>query len=83
MLIPLPSAADDHQRLNAEALEGAGAGVMLLQSNMTGASLAKQLLSLAADRELRQRMGTLARGLAKPDAARVIADRALELAEGR
>src|ERR1041385_6166373 len=39
LMIPFPFAADDHQRRNAEALEKAGASVMVLQQDATGARL--------------------------------------------
>ncbi|OLB60956.1 MAG: hypothetical protein AUI11_11810 [Acidobacteria bacterium 13_2_20CM_2_66_4] len=77
--VPLPTATDDHQRKNAEALAAKGAAEVLLQQEMTGAVLAERLLALAADRERRMRMSAAARSLARPDAARVIVDRALEL----
>jgi UDP-N-acetylglucosamine--N-acetylmuramyl-(pentapeptide) pyrophosphoryl-undecaprenol N-acetylglucosamine transferase len=83
ILIPLPTATDDHQRKNAEALAAAGAAEVLLQKDVTGAGLADRIRSLALDRERRRRMAAAARGLAKPDAARVIVDRAIELAERR
>jgi UDP-N-acetylglucosamine--N-acetylmuramyl-(pentapeptide) pyrophosphoryl-undecaprenol N-acetylglucosamine transferase len=79
ILVPLPTATDDHQRKNAEALAHAGAADLLLQSEMTGTVLADRILDLAADRERRTRMAAAARSLARPDAARVIVDRALEL----
>ena len=48
MLIPLPTATDDHQRKNAEALAAAGAAELLLQRDLTGAVLAARMLALAA-----------------------------------
>src|SRR5947208_11305211 len=36
ILIPLPTATDDHQRKNAEALAAAGAAEVLLQQDVTG-----------------------------------------------
>jgi UDP-N-acetylglucosamine--N-acetylmuramyl-(pentapeptide) pyrophosphoryl-undecaprenol N-acetylglucosamine transferase len=81
ILIPLPTAADDHQRKNAEALAADGASEVVLQQDLTGAVLADRIASLANDRERRQRMAVAARRLAKPDAARVIVDRAIALAE--
>jgi UDP-N-acetylglucosamine--N-acetylmuramyl-(pentapeptide) pyrophosphoryl-undecaprenol N-acetylglucosamine transferase len=80
ILIPLPTATDDHQRKNAEALAAAGAAEVLLQKDVTGAGLADRIRSLAVDRERRRRMAAAARRLSTPDAARVIVDRALELA---
>ena len=79
ILVPLPTATDDHQRKNAEALAAHGAAEVLLQHDMTGESLATRLLALAGDRQRRRRMAQAARALAKPDAAKAIVDRAMEL----
>jgi UDP-N-acetylglucosamine--N-acetylmuramyl-(pentapeptide) pyrophosphoryl-undecaprenol N-acetylglucosamine transferase len=79
ILVPLPTATDDHQRKNAEALASAGAADLLPQANMTGAELARRIMALAGDREARSRMAVAARALARPDAAKVIVDRALAL----
>jgi UDP-N-acetylglucosamine--N-acetylmuramyl-(pentapeptide) pyrophosphoryl-undecaprenol N-acetylglucosamine transferase len=83
VLIPLPTATDDHQRKNAEALVAAGAAELLRQRELTGELLAARVLALAGDRPRRERMSAAARTLARPDAARVIVDRVLELAEKR
>ena len=83
ILIPLPGATDDHQRKNAEALAAAGASEVLLQRDVTGAVLADRIAALVADRERRQRMAAAARRLAKPDAAKVIVQRAFEIADRR
>jgi UDP-N-acetylglucosamine--N-acetylmuramyl-(pentapeptide) pyrophosphoryl-undecaprenol N-acetylglucosamine transferase len=80
VLIPLPTAADDHQRKNAEVLARAGAAEVLDQRSLTGDRLAERILALAADRDRRDAMGRAARTLARPDAARAIADRVLALA---
>jgi UDP-N-acetylglucosamine--N-acetylmuramyl-(pentapeptide) pyrophosphoryl-undecaprenol N-acetylglucosamine transferase len=79
ILVPLPTATDDHQRHNAEALAQKGAAEILLQSEMTGRTLATRILALARDRDRRARMAAAARSLARPDAAKVIVDRALQL----
>jgi UDP-N-acetylglucosamine--N-acetylmuramyl-(pentapeptide) pyrophosphoryl-undecaprenol N-acetylglucosamine transferase len=79
ILIPLPTATDDHQRKNGEALASAGAAEVLLQSEATGTVLAERIASMALDAAARARMGAAARALARPDAAKVIVDRALEL----
>jgi len=79
ILIPLPTATDDHQRKNAESLAAAGAAEVLLQSDAGGGALASRILALAHDGARRRRMAAAARALARPDAARVIVDRALEL----
>jgi UDP-N-acetylglucosamine--N-acetylmuramyl-(pentapeptide) pyrophosphoryl-undecaprenol N-acetylglucosamine transferase len=80
ILVPLPTATDEHQRKNAEALAAAGAAVLLLQSEMNGRTLAQRILALGRDGEARGRMAAAALARARPDAARLIVDRALELA---
>jgi UDP-N-acetylglucosamine--N-acetylmuramyl-(pentapeptide) pyrophosphoryl-undecaprenol N-acetylglucosamine transferase len=83
LLIPLPTAADDHQRKNAEVLVAAGAAEMLAQPEMTGTRLADRITALAADRARCAAMSEAARRLGRPDAARVIVDRAVDLLEQR
>ena len=80
ILIPLPTATDDHHRKNADALEATGAAEVLLQRDLTGAALAGRILALARDRERRRHVAAAARALAKPDAAKAIVERALQLA---
>jgi UDP-N-acetylglucosamine--N-acetylmuramyl-(pentapeptide) pyrophosphoryl-undecaprenol N-acetylglucosamine transferase len=80
VLIPLPTAADDHQRKNAEVLARARAADLIEQKTLTGALLADRILALVGDRARRDAMAAAARGFAKPDAARVVVDKALELA---
>ena len=80
VLIPLPTATDDHQRKNAEALVRQGAARMVEQRELTGERLAGELLALAADEEQRNAIGARARALARPDAARLIVDKVIALA---
>jgi UDP-N-acetylglucosamine--N-acetylmuramyl-(pentapeptide) pyrophosphoryl-undecaprenol N-acetylglucosamine transferase len=82
ILIPLPAATDDHQRRNAEALAAAGAADLLPQSDLTGWTLAQRIVTLAADPESRLRMSIAALAMARPGAARIIVDRALQLVKG-
>ena len=49
ILVPLPTATDDHQRKNAEALVKQGAARMVEQRELTGERLAAEILSLASD----------------------------------
>ena len=80
LLIPLPTAADDHQRKNAEVLARAGAAEVLEQRSLTGLGLAERILALANDPSRREAMGRAAKTLARPHAARAIADKVLILA---
>jgi UDP-N-acetylglucosamine--N-acetylmuramyl-(pentapeptide) pyrophosphoryl-undecaprenol N-acetylglucosamine transferase len=80
ILIPLPTATDDHQRRNGEALARQGAARVVEQRDLTPARLADEIAALAGDAGARARMSEAARRLARPDAARVIVDRVLALA---
>ena len=80
ILIPLPTAADNHQKKNADVLAQAGAAEMLEQKDLHGGAIAERLIALARDTARRQSMAAAARTLARPDAAKVIVDRVLELA---
>jgi UDP-N-acetylglucosamine--N-acetylmuramyl-(pentapeptide) pyrophosphoryl-undecaprenol N-acetylglucosamine transferase len=79
VLVPLPTAADDHQRRNADVLAAAGAAEIVDQNVLSGDRLAARITALVGDPERLAAMAGAARRLARPDAARVIADKALEL----
>ncbi|MEX0893304.1 MAG: undecaprenyldiphospho-muramoylpentapeptide beta-N-acetylglucosaminyltransferase [Gemmatimonadota bacterium] len=81
ILVPLPTAAADHQTHNARALEEAGAAVMLTERELTAERLWSALTDLAGDAERRTSMAAAARQRARPDAARQIARRFLELVD--
>jgi UDP-N-acetylglucosamine--N-acetylmuramyl-(pentapeptide) pyrophosphoryl-undecaprenol N-acetylglucosamine transferase len=83
VLVPLPTAADDHQRKNAEVFRDAGAAELIEQKTLTGALLAERIAALVSDRSRLQAMAAAAKTFAKPDAAKVIVDRAFELARVR
>lgn len=80
IFVPFPGAADDHQKRNAEALERAGAALMLEQSNLTAATLSETVISLFSDRAKLQDMSEAARKLAHPNAAQEIGRMAARLA---
>jgi UDP-N-acetylglucosamine--N-acetylmuramyl-(pentapeptide) pyrophosphoryl-undecaprenol N-acetylglucosamine transferase len=80
ILIPLPTAADNHQLHNAEVLARAGAAEVIEQKDLTGDRLADRVIALAQDGVRRQAIAEAVRRFAKPDAAKRIVDRALELA---
>jgi UDP-N-acetylglucosamine--N-acetylmuramyl-(pentapeptide) pyrophosphoryl-undecaprenol N-acetylglucosamine transferase len=79
LFIPLPTAADDHQRQNAEVLAAVGAAEVVEQSRLTGDLLANRILALTDDERTRAGMSEAARRFGRPDAARVIVDEVLEL----
>ena len=73
LLVPFAAAADDHQRKNAEVLEQASAAVMLLQRDVTPATLLEGLRALLLDPERRAAMAVRAKSLARPGALERIA----------
>jgi UDP-N-acetylglucosamine--N-acetylmuramyl-(pentapeptide) pyrophosphoryl-undecaprenol N-acetylglucosamine transferase len=75
ILIPLPTAADDHQRKNAERFAHAGAALLFDQHNARAEDLATAIAGLAKDAAKRSDMGAAMRGLARPKAAQDIVDR--------
>jgi len=80
IFVPLPTAADDHQRHNAETLANAGAAVLLPQAKLTPERLTQDVVSLLRDRDRLSQMGAVARHFAHPDAALQIASLAAHLA---
>lgn len=81
ILVPLPTAADDHQRKNAEVVARAGGAEVLDEREMTGERLADLITALASDPQKRGRMAAALQGFARPDAAARIADRVWALAD--
>jgi UDP-N-acetylglucosamine--N-acetylmuramyl-(pentapeptide) pyrophosphoryl-undecaprenol N-acetylglucosamine transferase len=80
VFVPFPRAADDHQRVNAEALERAGAAVVLQETRLNEIWLVDTLAALLGDSLRLARMSEAARSLAHPDAARDIGAMAARLA---
>jgi UDP-N-acetylglucosamine--N-acetylmuramyl-(pentapeptide) pyrophosphoryl-undecaprenol N-acetylglucosamine transferase len=79
ILVPLPSAAADHQTHNAAALAAAGAAIHLAEERLTPYTLAQEVAALVADRARLESLATLARGRGHPDAAREIVSKILTL----
>jgi UDP-N-acetylglucosamine--N-acetylmuramyl-(pentapeptide) pyrophosphoryl-undecaprenol N-acetylglucosamine transferase len=82
ILVPLPTAAADHQARNAEALEQAGAALVSPEQGLTGRILWDQVTRLASDGDTRARMAAAARGRARPGAAGEIAAHIVSLLPG-
>lgn len=78
VLVPFPHAVDDHQSANARFLSAQGAALFLPQAELTPQALAATLRTL--DRPRLLEMARQARGLGKPDAARLVAARCMEIA---
>src|SRR5215468_592630 len=80
IMIPLPTAADDHQRKNAEAMQNAGAAIMIVQDELSPESLAAALTGLAHSPGRIAAMETAAKKLAREDAAEATVNIIEELA---
>ncbi len=80
VFVPFPRAADDHQRVNAQALERAGAAVVVEETKLERVWLADTIAALLGDPGRLQRMSEAARKLAHPNAARDITAMAARLA---
>jgi UDP-N-acetylglucosamine--N-acetylmuramyl-(pentapeptide) pyrophosphoryl-undecaprenol N-acetylglucosamine transferase len=78
VLIPLPSAADNHQQKNAEALVKQNAAVMILQKDLTPDKLRATLQELEAQPERRHRMEQNIRRFHQPQAAEKIVGHLLQ-----
>ena len=77
ILVPYPHAVDDHQTANAQFLARHGAALLLPQRELTAQKLADLLTELTREKLLSMAMA--ARGQAKPDATRVVAEACMEL----
>jgi UDP-N-acetylglucosamine--N-acetylmuramyl-(pentapeptide) pyrophosphoryl-undecaprenol N-acetylglucosamine transferase len=69
VLVPFPYAADNHQQRNAEAMEQAGAARLVLDAEMTGERLFREVTDLARLPETLREMGVRAREMAHRHAA--------------
>lgn len=82
LIIPLAGSANDHQRLNAEVYEVAGAARVLDPNNLGPTLFARNIDELIADSELRERLSTHMTKLDFTLAARDIAELSFKLASG-
>ncbi|MBT8488295.1 MAG: UDP-N-acetylglucosamine--N-acetylmuramyl-(pentapeptide) pyrophosphoryl-undecaprenol N-acetylglucosamine transferase, partial [Gemmatimonadetes bacterium] len=74
VLVPLPTAAENHQMFNARALEAAGTARVLPESELTPARLAAEVRALASDPDGLAGMRSRALARARPGATRKIAE---------
>lgn len=74
ILIPLPSAMDDHQTVNAREMTEAGGARTIPQARFTAVELAKQMQKMALEPGALQNAAKRARACGRPNAARDMAD---------
>jgi UDP-N-acetylglucosamine--N-acetylmuramyl-(pentapeptide) pyrophosphoryl-undecaprenol N-acetylglucosamine transferase len=80
ILVPFPYASGDHQSANARWMADAGAAIVIADEQLSAERLARDAAALLADRARLARMAAASRALAKPDAAREVADELLKAA---
>ena len=78
VIVPLPTAANDHQRRNAAALAAAGAAEVIEEADLDR-RLVPRLMALTGDSGRRAAMAAAASRMAKPDATDKIVRRAEQL----
>lgn len=86
LLVPYPFAADNHQAANAEELEKIGAARRLTgleDATAGGRHIVETLREIFASPSRLVEMGTQAKGIARPHAARDIVAKCMELVEDR
>ncbi|MEC9017391.1 MAG: glycosyltransferase, partial [Pseudomonadota bacterium] len=74
ILVPLPSAMDDHQTANAREMTQSGGARTIPQSRFTAVELAKQMQKMAMEPGALQNAAKRAWNCGRPDAARDMAD---------
>jgi UDP-N-acetylglucosamine--N-acetylmuramyl-(pentapeptide) pyrophosphoryl-undecaprenol N-acetylglucosamine transferase len=79
LFVPYPFAANDHQRINAQAVIRAGGGEMILEQNLDGRLLAERLKHFSAHPEVLDQMTSAAYTLGRPAAAEEIVEDCLDL----
>jgi UDP-N-acetylglucosamine--N-acetylmuramyl-(pentapeptide) pyrophosphoryl-undecaprenol N-acetylglucosamine transferase len=79
VLVPLPTAAADHQTHNARVLANAGASYLLLQQDLTAERLDKVITELLRNAERRTDMARLALARGRPESSREIVSKLLTL----
>ena len=79
VFVPLPTAADDHQRRNAETLEKNGAAMLIPEKELTPTRLAETVATLFSNRAHLRQMSVAARAMSHKDAAGEIAELAVKV----
>ncbi len=74
ILIPLPSAAEDHQTANAQAVAADGAAALLSDKDVSAERLAQEVETLMSDEPRRVAMATAQLRRARLDAGDAVAD---------
>lgn len=83
LLVPFASAAGNHQEFNARSLEAVGGAFVLTENEATSEKVANLIGKILRDPQKMIDMGAAASTMARPDAARQIANRILAVGGGQ
>ena len=82
ILVPLPSATDDHQSVNAREMAKAGGARLIAQDEFTPQALASQIEAIASDPQALANAAGRALSVGRPHATRDLADLVERIAGG-
>lgn len=80
ILVPLPESAEDHQSKNAFTYASTGACTVIEQTNLTPGLLVAEIKRIVGKPELAHSMQQAARGFARADASKAIANALIDIA---
>ncbi len=83
IMVPYPSATDDHQYYNAEAIEDHGGGWVMLQEGFGADALTKRLEDFLGTPARLTKAAARMHELGRPDSAKALADLVCDLADGK
>ena len=72
ILIPSPYVTNNHQEKNARWVERQGAGMVILETELTGKVLLQTINQILSNPQVNQKMGEAAKSLGQPEAATLI-----------
>ena len=79
ILVPLPTAAHNHQEENARRLMEAGAARMILQKDLTAKSLSEAIREFMDSPEILKKMADASKAMGRPDAANQVVELAQQI----
>lgn len=81
ILIPYPKAAGNHQEFNARVITDGGGGILILDSQLNGDLLSKEVEALLDDEKRLQEMSRMTKKMGIPNASERIYDQLVKLME--
>ncbi len=79
IIIPKAYTAENHQEYNAKSVESKGAGIAILEKNLTPETLNETVFKLLGDRELLVDMANASKEIGKPEAIDIIYKEVMEV----